>query len=108
MGSTCRTFGSSASATWQHIEGVPPEDSPHASHGFVVQLSAAKATLAGHWEMTGLVLEDPLPTYADGFPEKIIRRFVKETGRRVIGNKPASGTTIIEGLGPEQEETGSI
>jgi phosphopentomutase len=90
-----------------NIEGVPPEDSPRASHGLMVELSAAKATLAGHWEMMGLVLEDPLPTYPGGFPEKIIRRFEEETGRRVIGNKPASGTTIIEGLGPEQEETGA-
>src|ERR687893_2185261 len=45
------------------IEGVPPERSPRASHGLMVELSAAKATLAGHWEMMGLILEDPLPTY---------------------------------------------
>jgi phosphopentomutase len=73
----------------------------------MVELSAAKATLAGHWEMMGLILEDPLPTYPDGFPEEIIRRFERSTGRGVIGNKPASGTEIIEELGPEQEETGA-
>jgi phosphopentomutase len=89
------------------IEGVPSEGSPSASHGLMVELSAAKATLAGHWEMMGLILEDPLPTYPDGFPEEIIRRFERETGRGVIGNKPASGTEIIEELGPEQEETGA-
>jgi phosphopentomutase len=88
------------------IEGVPSEGSPGASHGVMVELSAAKATLAGHWEMMGLILEDPLPTYPDGFPEEIISRFEWETGRGVIGNKPASGTEIIEELGPEQEETG--
>jgi phosphopentomutase len=88
------------------IEGVPSEGSPGASHGLMVELSAAKATLAGHWEMMGLILEDPLPTYPDGFPEEIISRFEWETGRGVIGNKPASGTEIIEELGPEQEETG--
>ena len=89
------------------IEGVPSEGSPGASHGLMVELSAAKATLAGHWEMMGLILEDPLPTYPDGFPEEIIRRFERETGRGVIGNKPASGTEIIEELGPKQEETGA-
>jgi phosphopentomutase len=72
----------------------------------MVERSAAKATLAGHWEMMGLVLEDPLPTYPDGFPEEILERFRRETGRGVLGNKPASGTAIIEELGPEQERTG--
>ena len=89
------------------IEGVPAEEFPRASHGLMVELSAAKATLAGHWEMMGLILEDPLPTYPEGFPEEIIHRFEEETGRRVIGNRPASGTEIIEELGPEQEETGA-
>jgi phosphopentomutase len=89
------------------IEGVPAESYPRASHGLMVEQSAAKATLAGHWEMMGLVLEDALPTYPDGFPDEIIRRFEEETGRGVIGNRPASGTEIIEELGPEQEETGA-
>ena len=88
------------------IEGVAPAGSPVASHGLMVELSAAKATLAGHWEMMGLVLEDPLPTYPEGFPEDILHRFEEETGRGVIGNRPASGTQIIEELGPEQERTG--
>src|SRR5918911_3203122 len=89
------------------IEGIAPSASPAASHGLMVELSAAKATLAGHWEMMGLVLEDPLPTYPEGFPEDVLRRFENETGRGVIGNRPASGTKIIEELGPEQEKTGA-
>jgi phosphopentomutase len=91
----------------EEIEGVPPADSPAASHGLMVELSAAKATLAGHWEMMGLVLEDALPTYPDGFPDDVLLRFESETGRGVIGNRPASGTRIIEELGPEQERTGA-
>jgi phosphopentomutase len=91
----------------EEIEGVSPAESPAASHGLMVELSAAKATLAGHWEMMGLVLEDPLPTYPEGFPEDVLLRFENETGRGVIGNRPASGTTIIEELGPEQEKTGA-
>jgi phosphopentomutase len=89
------------------IEGVPPESSPRASHGLMVELSAAKATLAGHWEMMGLVLTDTLPTYPDGFPPDIVARFERETGRRVIGNRPASGTEILKELGPEHERTGA-
>ena len=91
----------------EEIEGVPPAGSPVASYGIMVERSAAKATLAGHWEMMGLVLEDPLPTYPDGFPDEIILGFENETGRGVLGNKPASGTQIIEELGAEQERTGS-
>jgi len=89
------------------IEGVPPAGSPRASYGLMVELSAAKATLAGHWEMMGLVLEDPLPTYPEGFPDEVLSRFERETGRGVIGNRPASGTEIIEELGPEQQRTGA-
>src|SRR5919112_499678 len=89
------------------IEGIPPAASPRASYGLMVERSAAKATLAGHWEMMGLVLEDPLPTYPDGFPDQILARFERETGRGVLGNRPASGTEIIEELGPEQQRTGA-
>jgi phosphopentomutase len=91
----------------ERIEGVPPADRPGASHGLMVELSAAKATLAGHWEMMGLVLDDPLPTYPEGFPEDVLARFEDETGRGVIGNRPASGTQIIEELGPEQGASGA-
>src|SRR5918997_5434891 len=89
------------------IEGVPPDPSPRASCGLMVERSAAKATLVGHWEMMGIVSEDPLPTYPDGFPDEIILRFEDETGRGVIGNRPASGTEIIAELGPEQRESGA-
>jgi phosphopentomutase len=90
----------------EEIEGVPFAPAPEASFGLMVELSAAKATLAGHWEMMGLVLEDPLPTYPNGFPDDILERFERETGRGTLGNKPASGTQIIEELGPDQERTG--
>ena len=89
------------------IEGMPSVTAPKASYGLMRERSAAKATLAGHWEMMGIVLEDALPTYPDGFPTEVIARFEEETGRRVIGNKPASGTRIIEELGPEQESSGA-
>lgn len=91
----------------EEIEGVAPTDSPCAAHGLMVEHSAAKATLAGHWEMMGLILQEPLPTYPEGFPDEVISRFEDETEREVIGNKPASGTEIVEELGPDQEKTGS-
>src|SRR5918998_1070896 len=89
------------------IEGTPPVASSKASYGLMQERSAAKATLAGHWEMMGIILEEPLPTYPDGFPEEIVARFERETSREVIGNRPASGTEIIEELGPEQESSGA-
>ncbi len=87
------------------IEGIPPVSEPSAYYGLMQQRSAAKATLAGHWEMMGIALEAGLPTYPDGFPDSFVSRFEEETGRKVIGNRPASGTQIIEELGPEQEES---
>jgi len=89
------------------LEVTPPVTVPKASYGLMQERSAAKATLAGHWEMMGIVLEDALPTYPGGFPAELISRFEEETGRRVIGNRPASGTEIIEELGPEQESSGA-
>ena len=89
------------------IQGVPPVEAPGASYGLMTEKAAAKATLSGHWEMMGLVLEDALPTYPDGFPMDIVMRFEDATEREVIGNRPASGTEIIEELGPDQEKTGS-
>jgi len=89
------------------IKDVPPASRPRAYYGLMQERSAAKATLAGHWEMMGIAIENPLPTYPDGFPDSFISRFEEETGRPVIGNRPASGTQIIEELGTEQEGCGA-
>ena len=89
------------------LEGIPPVNNSRASWGLMVERSAAKATLAGHWEMMGLILEASLPTYPEGFPPEVVTRFEDETEREVIGNRPASGTEIIEELGPDQQKTGS-
>ena len=72
----------------------------------MVELSAAKATLAGHWEMMGLVLEDSLPTYPMASPTTFAERFERRRAAGYSGTRPASGTQIIEELGPEQEATG--
>lgn len=88
------------------IEGIPPERSPMASYGKMAELSAGKDTTTGHWELMGLVLEQPFPTYPDGFPDEVISEFTRRIGREVLGNKPASGTQIIEELGAEHLATG--
>jgi phosphopentomutase len=84
---------------------LPP---PRAAWGKMAELSAGKDTTTGHWEMMGIVTEEPFRTYPAGFPAEIIREFEHRTGRRVIGNKPASGTTIIDELGEEHLRSGDL
>lgn len=88
------------------IPGVPPADEPAACYGRMAERSAGKDTTTGHWELAGLYLERPFPVYPDGFPEEVIQPFEKAIGRPVLGNKPASGTVIIEELGEEHMRTG--
>ncbi|MDQ0286602.1 phosphopentomutase [Desulfofundulus luciae] len=88
------------------IEGVPPVDRPQAAYGRMAEASAGKDTTTGHWEIAGLLLERPFPVYPNGFPPEIIRPFEERIGRPVLGNKAASGTVIIEELGPEHMRTG--
>ncbi len=70
--------------------------------------SKGKDTTTGHWEISGLILDKPFPTYPNGFPDSLIQEFEKKTGRKVIGNYAASGTEIIKELGKEHVETGSL
>jgi phosphopentomutase len=79
-----------------------------ASYGRLEEISPGKDTTTGHWEISGIVLEHPFPTYPDGFPDDILEALEKETGRGIIGNKTASGTAIIEELGEEHVRTGKI
>ncbi len=82
------------------------EDEPIGCYGTMVEKAAGKDTTTGHWEIAGLTLKKPFPTYPNGFPKEVIDAFEQETGLQVIGNKPASGTAIIEELGPEHITTG--
>jgi len=88
------------------IPGVPPADEPLACYGRMAERSAGKDTTTGHWEIAGLYLERPFPTYPNGFPDEVIKPFEEAIGRKVLGNKPASGTVIIEELGEEHLRTG--
>ena len=72
------------------------------------ELSKGKDTTIGHWEIGGIVSEKPLPTYPDGFPKELLDEFEKRTGRKVICNKPYSGTDVIRDYGKEHVETGAL
>lgn len=94
-----------------NIEGVESLESinnPKGSFGRAKEVSKGKDTTTGHWEMTGVLVETPFKTYENGFPKEIIEEFERKTNRKVIGNKPASGTAILDELGEQQMKTGEV
>jgi phosphopentomutase len=76
--------------------------------GRMAEASAGKDSVTGHWEMMGIVLDRAFPTFPQGFSSDVIAEFARLTGRGVLGNKAASGTTIIDELGPEHMKTGAL
>src|SRR5947199_468119 len=88
------------------LEGCPPMSGAPAVAGRLVERSKGKDTTLGHWELMGVVTPQPLPTYPHGFPHDVIDPFMHKTGRGVLGNKPASGTEIIQEVGEEHQHTG--
>src|ERR671927_944055 len=88
------------------LDGCPPQAGAPAVAGRLVERSRGKDTTTGHWELMGVVTPQALPTYPHGFPDDVIDPFMNRTGRGVLGNKPASGTEIIQELGEEHQRTG--
>lgn len=88
------------------IPGVSKEVDAKAFHGKMIEASAAKDTTSGHWEIMGVITEKPFPTYPEGFPDDIIKKFTAAIERPILGNKTASGTEIIKELGEEHIKTG--
>ncbi|MCS7241428.1 phosphopentomutase [Candidatus Caldatribacterium sp.] len=86
--------------------GVPLCISPSGLYGKMLEQSPGKDTTSGHWEIAGIILEKPFPVYPHGFPQDVVERIERAIGRRILGNKPASGTAIIEELGVEHLRTG--
>src|SRR5437660_6135035 len=84
---------------------VDPIENPAGIFGKAATASRGKDTITGHWEMSGIITANPFPTYPDGFPPRVIEPFERAIGRKVIGNKPASGTEIITELGEEHVRT---
>ena len=90
------------------IKGIAPVDKPTAHFGKLQEASVGKDTMTGHWEIMGLNIDKPFKVYPDGFPQELIQVLEEKTGRKVIGNKPASGTEILDELGEEHMKTGAI
>ena len=88
------------------LEGCPPQAGAPAIAGRLVERSKGKDTTTGHWELMGVLTPQAFPTYPHGFPHDVIDPFMHRTGRGVLGNKPASGTDIIQELGEEHQRTG--
>ena len=94
-----------------NIDGVsclPAAEKPLAAHARIAERSRGKDTTVGHWELCGVISEHPFPTYENGFPAEIIEEFSKRTGRRVLCNRPYSGTEVIRDFGDRHVETGDL
>jgi len=88
------------------IQGVNPVDNPAGAVTRLIPRSPGKDSTSGHWELAGLILDRPFPTFPDGFPDEVIESFSKKIGRGILGNYVASGTAIIQELGEEHLNTG--
>ncbi|MCP5108353.1 MAG: phosphopentomutase, partial [bacterium] len=89
------------------VKGAAPVPDPTAAYGIMAEASGSKDTMAGHWEMMGLVVDKPFPTFPDGFPPEFMDKFFKAAGiTQALGNKAASGTEIIAELGEGHIKTG--
>lgn len=88
------------------ILGTPPTTEAQGSYGRMASAAAGKDSTTGHWEMMGIVLQKPLPTFPHGFPDELVATFEQRIGRKTLGNKVASGTEIIQELGEEHVRTG--
>ncbi|MFY4775900.1 phosphopentomutase [Metabacillus sp. RGM 3146] len=92
----------------REIKGVPVQDKPLAFFAKMKEASNGKDTMTGHWEIMGLNIQKPFQVFPEGFPKELIQKLEEKTGRKVIGNKPASGTEIIDELGEEHMKDGSL
>jgi phosphopentomutase len=90
------------------IKGIEKAAVPGAHYTKMQEVSNGKDTMTGHWELMGLHIKQPFRTFPEGFPDELIEALEKKTGRKIIGNKPASGTVILDELGREHMETGAL
>jgi len=89
------------------IAGMAPEPNPTAAHGVLCPMSKGKDSTTGHWEIAGVHLAQPFPTYPNGFPPAVLDEFSRRTGRPCIGNVVGSGTAILEQYGAEHVKSGA-
>jgi phosphopentomutase len=88
------------------FEGIPNIETPQGAYGRLTEVSAGKDTTTGHWELAGVSLPNPFPTFPNGFPQPFIGEFERKIGRGTLGNYPQSGTVIIQELGEKHMKTG--
>jgi phosphopentomutase len=88
------------------MKGVKPVQPAAGAYGRLQPKSAGKDSVTGHWELMGIYLTEPFPTYPNGFPKEVLNAFKRETGYEVLANKPASGTEVIQEYGEEHLRTG--
>ncbi|MCD4839793.1 phosphopentomutase [Neobacillus sedimentimangrovi] len=92
----------------RELKGIEKAEKPLAYYTKMMEASNGKDTMTGHWEIMGLNIQTPFRVFPNGFPEELVSELEKRTGRKVIGNKPASGTAIIDELGEEHMKTGAL
>lgn len=92
----------------KEIKGIEKSEKPLASYTKMQEASNGKDTMTGHWEIMGLNIETPFRVFPDGFPDELLSELEARTGRKIIGNKPASGTEILDELGEEHMKTGAL
>lgn len=92
----------------KELKGIQTTEKPLSYYTKMMEVSAGKDTMTGHWELMGLRIDKPFQTFPEGFPEELINELSERTGRKIIGNKPASGTAIIDELGKEHMDTGAL
>lgn len=94
-----------------NIDGIDfgdPVSHPLAHYARLAEKSMGKDTTTGHWEMAGVVMDEPFPTYPEGFPQEVIREFEEQTGRKTLCNLPYSGTEVLKDYGEEHMKTGAL
>jgi phosphopentomutase len=92
----------------REIKGIDKADKPLAFYTKMMEASNGKDTMTGHWEIMGLNIQTPFRVFPEGFPDELLSEIEKRTGRKIIGNKPASGTEILVELGEEHMKTGAL
>lgn len=95
-------------ANIEPLQGLQAVDAPKAYYGKMQEASVGKDTMTGHWEIMGLNIDKPFKVYPEGFPAELIAELEQRTGRKVLCNKPASGTQVIDDFGQEHMDTGAI
>ncbi|TWI57975.1 phosphopentomutase [Halalkalibacter nanhaiisediminis] len=92
----------------RQIKGVEKVETPLSHYGLMQEASSGKDTMTGHWEIMGLNIKEPFQVFPEGFPKELVDELEKQSGRKIIGNKVASGTDILDELGDEHVETGAL